>query len=293
MFPQQVELNESNIRKLTTLYQSAYAQMAAEITNASSFGVAHRRALMAQIRQILTELGNESLAILEKDIEKQYETGAKEAVDQLKQVDADIPVTQGFNRIHKEAITALVDDTQTAFAESIQGVNRSVRSLLTRTLKEQLTQQMAYGKLSGQPLRNTKAILTDLLQNEGFSALKDKAGRTWTLDRYTEMLIRTKGVEARNRGLANRVAENGYDLVQVSSHGAKDNCGPWEGKILSTTGQTPGYPLVREAEAAGLFHPNCRHAINVIVPELAKLTNAYLPDSPTMSGEEFYAKYYQ
>ena len=35
---------------------------------------------------------------------------------------------------------------------------------------------------------------------------------------------------------------------------------PWQGKVLSITGKTKGYPTLEEAKAAGLFHPNCRHA---------------------------------
>jgi hypothetical protein len=83
-------------------------------------------------------------------------------------------------------------------------------------------------------------------------------------------------VEARNRGLLNRVLENGFDLVQVSSHLTSCNqCAPWEGQILSMTGETAGYPTVAEAEAGGLFHPNCRHAINTINPSLANKTKSY------------------
>jgi hypothetical protein len=94
------------------------------------------------------------------------------------------------------------------------------------------------------------------------------------------MLFRTKVVEARNRGIANRLVENGYDLVQVSNHGMAScpMCAPWQGKILSSTGATKGYDTVLDAERAGLFHPNCRHAINVLVPGLASMTRAYNPD---------------
>lgn len=44
-------------------------------------------------------------------------------------------------------------------------------------------------------------------------------------------------------------------------------CAPWNGKVLSLTGQTPGYPTLEEAEGAGLFHPNCRHASSLYIPE--------------------------
>lgn len=293
MFPQTVELNENNIKKLTTLYNKAYGQIVGELEGATSFGVANRKAILQQVENILTELGGEVNTTLQKEIKKYYEVGAKDGVLQLQKVNADVAVASGFNRIHKEAITSLVDDAQTSFGDSLTGVGRSTQLALNKATKEQLTTQMAIGKVGGKSLDSIKAVLSGTLRQQGLPALKDKSGRTWSLDRYTEMLARTKAVEARNRGLANRVAENGYDLVQVSSHGADDVCGDWEGMILSVSGQTDGYPTVSDAEADGLFHPNCKHAINVLVPELAKLTNAYLPDDETMSGEEFYAKYYQ
>jgi hypothetical protein len=96
------------------------------------------------------------------------------------------------------------------------------------------------------------------------------------------MLFRTKAVEARNRGLANRMVEFNYDLVQVSNHNSThEECRVWESRILSVSGATKGYPTVAKAEAAGLFHPNCKHAINVLIPSLARQTEAYNPDERT------------
>src|SRR5690606_18083284 len=51
-----------------------------------------------------------------------------------------------------------------------------------------------------------------------------------------------------------------YDLQTaggwyISNNIISHNCRPWEGKVLSLTGRTPGYSTVAEARAAGLFHP--------------------------------------
>lgn len=291
MFPQTVELNEANIAKLTTLYKQAYAQIIAEIEGATGFGMANRRALLAQIRDILQGMGVEVDEILEAEIQKAYEVGADEAVRQLRKVGAQVSVQTGFNRIHQEAITALIDDSARAFAGSMQGVNRSATLLLGKAVREQITQQLAIGKIGGKALREIRNTIVGILRTEGLNSLVDKGGRGWSLDRYTEMLIRTKSVEARNRGLANRVVENDYDLVQVSSHGATDQCGKWEGKILSVSGKTGDYPTVSDAEADGLFHPNCKHAINVIVPALAKMTSAYDSDVATLSMSKLPEQY--
>lgn len=287
MFTKTVQLNEENISKLTTLYKQAYAQIVAEIETASNFGVANRKAILSQVQEILLELGSEINDITTEEIGKYYAEGQAEAGTQLKKVGAEVAVDTQFNKIHKEAVLALVDDTQRAFAESIQGVNRSATRLLGKAVREQITQQLALGKITGETLRHIKQNIVGILREEGLAALIDKGGRPWELDRYAEMLIRTKAVEARNRGLVNRFAENEYDLVQVSAHGADDVCGDWEGKILSVTGNTSDYPTVDEAEADGLFHPNCRHAINALTPELAGITNAYNPNIDTLTGDEF------
>jgi hypothetical protein len=105
----------------------------------------------------------------------------------------------------------------------------------------------------------TKRMVDELLE-KGVTAFVDKGGTNWSLGRYAEMVARTTSREATNQGLQNRLAERGHDLVEISSHGgACELCAPWEGKVLSLSGKTEGYETVADAEAAGLFHPNCVH----------------------------------
>lgn len=285
--PQQVEIDEKELAKLTHLYRTAQAQIIAEMSGATDFGIRNRQQLLVQVRAILTELDKESAPVVEDIVSKQYGTGAAHAADQLQQVAGKAAVKTGFNKIHKDAIAALVSSTQEAFAESIQGVYRHSSKFLSEAVKQQMSEQMALGKLKGEALRRVKRNVIGTLREDGISAITDRAGRPWTLDRYAEMLIRTKSVEARNVGLMNRVIEGGYDLAQVSAHGADDVCGAWEGVIISLRGETDGYPTLADAEGDGLFHPNCRHAINILVPELAKVTHAYDPNIDTLTGKDF------
>jgi hypothetical protein len=286
MYPTQVEISESNILKITNTFKASYKDIVREITTATNFGVANRRAILRQIEYILTDLGTDVHEFIKEEIPSYYESGADEAILQLRNVGAPIKIREGFNRVHKEAIFALVDDTSRAFGESLTGVARSANQLLGKATRDAITQNMATGITAGKSLREVKKTIVGTIQQQGLDALIDKSGRTWTLDRYSEMLFRTKAVEARNRGLMNRIVENGYDLVQVSAHGATDVCGQWEGKILSATGETKGYPTVADAEAGGLFHPNCKHAINVLIPSLSRKTSAYDPNEETKFIEE-------
>lgn len=275
-YPKEAQVNEEAITRLTELYRKAYARIAGEIEGATDFGIANRKRILAQIDAILAEFSGEVDTFIKKEIPDIYKIGAKDAVKQLRAAGADIQTKSGFNLIHKQAIAALVDDTASAFGEGMAGINRTARQVLGKATKQLITQRIAEGKISGASVRDAKNMITGILQNEGLDALTDRGGHTWTLDRYSEMLFRTKSVEARNLGLANRVAENGYDLVQVSVNNSDHpECADWEGEILSLTGNTPGYKTVADATEAGLFHPNCKHALNVIKPSLAKETKAY------------------
>lgn len=281
MYPQQVEINEANISKLTDLLKQTYKDVVKEIETATDFGVKNRKAILSQIRTILTEAGTDVDKFIKDELPTYYKQGADQAVKQLNNVGADVAVDTGFNQVHKQAIMALVDDTSRAFGESLTGVGRSADLLLGRATRDLITQNIAKGITAGEALNQVRQTIKGTLQEQGLSALKDKGGKSWSLDTYAEMLFRTKAVEARNRGLANRIAENEYDLVQVSSHGADDVCGKWEGEILSITGETDGYSTVADAEADGLFHPNCKHAINVLIPRLANMTSGYNLDEET------------
>jgi len=291
MYPLQVEVNEENVNKLTKTFKTTYTSIVKEIDTANDWGVANRKAILRQIEQILTDLGVDVQKFLETELTDYYKIGANEAIEQLDNIGAEIGVKQGFNRIHQQAIAALVDDASRAFGESMTGVARSAQLLLGKISRETLTQKIAEGVIGGKARAEVGKIIKGTLRAQGLDALIDKGGHSWTLDRYADMLFRTKVVEARNRGLINRMVENNYDLVQVSSHpDTCEMCASWQGKILSARGQTPGYPTVADAENEGLFHPNCRHAINVLIPSLAKMTKAYNPDEETVVISETTAK---
>lgn len=287
MYPTEVNIPDASIERLTDTFKTAYTSIVKEIETATDWGVQNRKQILAQIQGILVDLGVDVQKFVQTELPEFYKSGAADAIAQLGNVGADIQTKEGFNRVHQEAIRALVDDTAKAFGESMTGVARSAQLLLGRVTRDLITQKIAEGVIGGKALKEVKAMIKAQLQEQGLDALIDKGGRAWTLDRYAEMLYRTKAVEARNRGLINRLAENDYDLVQVSSHASScPLCIPWQGQVLSITGKTPGYTTLTEAESQGLFHPNCRHAINAMTPSLANQTKAYDNGTPTKPLEQ-------
>lgn len=60
------------------------------------------------------------------------------------------------------------------------------------------------------------------------------------------------------------VADEAYYGV-ISSHGAKDDCANWEGKIVKLVPNAPGdYPYIGDLPNREIFHPRCRHTISPI-----------------------------
>lgn len=274
----EVKLNSARLKELARFYGTAIKQIEGEFRGATDFGLARRKAILANVRGALIQLKTQMDDWASVEIPSYYRDGINDAIKGLDKIGIAAGTDQ-FTLVDRMAVQALVSDVQEGFAVSLEGVLRSSKRVLSVAEKEEIKQTLAQGVLTGEEQKRVAAQVKGVLQESGITSLTDKGGRNWDLDNYTQMLVRTKAVEARNTGLGNRMAENGFDLVQVSNHGSTHpECAAWEGEILSYTGKTPGYPTVADATAAGLFHPNCQHAINVITPELANKTNAY--DNP-------------
>jgi len=275
----EVKLRQGKINNLIALYKAAYKDVTETIMSATDAGKISKARTMATIKVRLEELGVDVDKWVKAEIPQYYLDGANVALSDLKKMGVDISSGKGLAAINKDAIAALVDDVSLSFAQGITGIYRNSQQILDDALKQQLNFIIADGKLQGSALKTVSSAVSQRLADDGLSAIVDRGGRSWAFDTYAEMLVRTKAVESRNLGLANKMLQNGYDLVQVSDHSSDHPaCADWEGQILSVTGNTPGYPTLDEAEASGLFHPNCQHAINAINPDIAELTNMY--DNP-------------
>ena len=106
----------------------------------------------------------------------------------------------------------------------------------------------------------------------GITGFIDKAGRKWDLQSYASMATRTVANNVAKQGHIDRSVEMGRDLMIVSAHNSTcPVCAPWSNKILSISGNNAKYPSLSEAEASGLFHPNCKHTLLAYDEEDAEL----------------------
>lgn len=111
----------------------------------------------------------------------------------------------------------------------------------------------------------------DTFADRGVTGFIDGAGRNWNLASYAEMAMRSTTGQTAVQGALDGYVAADRDLVIVSDSPEEcELCRPWEGRVLSITGKTAGYPTVADAAAAGLWHPGCTHTVGLWVPGLSR-----------------------
>ncbi|MBD2760066.1 phage capsid protein [Yimella sp. cx-573] len=189
---------------------------------------------------------------------------------------AQAPVITGAAVPTSEALAAATQ------AQISQAIGR-MPSLLQRVYEEAV-HAGASTVLDGRRTRLQAAqSVLDRLLGQGIRGYRDSAGRSWSLDTYVEMSVRTVTGQAATQAHLDQLQHAGRDLVIVSDAPREcPACRPWEGKVLSisgrvgavietdrTTGRTTTVVVagsVADAKAAGLQHPNCRHSLSSYVP---------------------------
>lgn len=248
-----IRISEAEAKRLTKLYMEAELEILREVDRAMARGndLRYLRGMLDNVQAILEDLLTGNRQWCEQAIPRIYIEGAKFA-DELAG-----KAVAGFGAVHQQAVKVLADNTFDRLESVRQVIGRRVEDVYRRYALETTRQSIIGYKTWQQVSRDFR----DNLRAEGITGFTDAASRQWNMKTYADMVARTTTMEAHLTGTANRLLEHGHDLVKVSTHaGACEMCQPWQDRILSLTGATPGYPTLEEARAAGLFHPNCRHA---------------------------------
>ena len=100
------------------------------------------------------------------------------------------------------------------------------------------------------------AILKDSIMDGGFIEIN---GRHYRIKKYIELVVQTELRDAATDATLDLCDQYENDLVEVSDHGTIcEICKPFEGKVFSISGNTPGYAKLTKKPT---FHPRCQHSI--------------------------------
>ena len=248
------QFSDDEINRLVKFYEQAEREILDRLNRALLRG--NKTEYLAQMKKnieaILQQLREGNRTWCTEAIPRVYSQGLYSADAMLK--DAGISTSAAFGAIHQQAAQVLAENAFQRLQDVVQVIGRQVDDIY-----RELALENVRGTVVGYDTwKQTAKRYREQLAERGVTGFKDRTGRMWNMRAYAEMVARTTTMEAHLQGTANRLVEQGHDLVKVSTHlGACELCQPWQGKILSITGKTSGYPTLEEAKAAGLFHPNC------------------------------------
>lgn len=300
LFPKRVDIDSASVVLLTQLFNDSAKDLQGYIltldgVNISKGSIASVRAqIQARLNQLGIDVGN----WVSTTVPNSYLQGMKDSALQNKSfgntaavatitgliakvapqlkstvppeitaITSDVKVIspeQKMFDLHTQSVQAIMDEMSNSFGQSLAAMSRSADQVVKQVQALDIRRSIAQAASDDADTSKIAQQITDILHDNNISALVDAGGKTWQPDVYANMLANTKLVEARNNGMMNAQMSAGEDLVEVSSHGAIDVCGDWEGEILSISGSDPNYASVDDAIAGGLFHPNCEHSLNAV-----------------------------
>lgn len=253
---------DAEIKRLVKFYEKVEREIIRQVTGGLLKGgdANYLHGMLRNVQAILNDLRAGSLEWCEEAIPRIYTDGVKIADMQIEL--SGEAVVPGFGAIHQQAAQVLAENTFGRFNDVADFIGRRVDDIYRNTALESIRG----GVVGYETWQEVAGKYREQLLEQGITGFRDRADRKWNMGTYAEMVARTSTMECHLEGTKNRLLEQGHDLVEVTSHhGACSLCQPWQGKILSLTGKTPGYPTLDEAKAAGLFHPRCRHAYGLYI----------------------------
>lgn len=252
-------------RALGSIYAKAYADLIREMNNFAKTDFQRERAMamLARVDDVVKNLDAETQKYIKKEVPAAYFVTAGEMKKQIKNMKVRVP--DAFSQIHYQATDAAANDAMLKFGHTMTGIKRSAEEVVKFSQQKAVREIIAAGQLRGAAAKELSKEVLAKIEDEGITALIDRGGKHWQLDVYAEMLTRQVLANSGRDGVSNTAREFGLDLVQITTHGSPHaECRAWEGKIVSLTGDTPGYPTLEDAEEEGLFHVGCRHGYTVV-----------------------------
>lgn len=227
--------------------------------------LAEVQALNREIKAQLDGLGG-SFENLGKAVEGAYQSGSQAAIGelgtaQITNIAADLTK---FDRYRIRTLMGVATDP-------LKATHLRVLRTAQDAYREVVAQASA--EVVSGTANKWEAVQSGLnkFADRGVTGFVDSAGKRWSMQSYVEMAVRTATTQASVEGHVNRLSANGFDLVRVSDHAEEcPLCAQWEGKVLSSSGQTEGYPSLDDAKAGGLFHPNCGHSVGIYIEGVSR-----------------------
>lgn len=134
-------------------------------------------------------------------------------------------------------------------AQTKEMLRREAAQVVRKAIASKMTHKAAAAEL-----------MKEVLAKEPKFQFIDRAGRRWDNRRYFDMLANATMANLEREAYVETLVSEGVDLARITNVGSEDPCKGWEDRVISLTGETPGYPTLQDSIDSGqIWHPYCRH----------------------------------
>jgi flagellar biosynthesis/type III secretory pathway protein FliH len=274
---------DHSVDKLTAEYKKAYKEILANVVELRNIGqnddIFQRQAsLLRQIEVILAGLNEANRQWCEQELKEAFQQGQAYAILTSGGASSLAEAVQGvqFSMLAQATVETLVADTYGDLLQATNNTEKNIKKMVRQVVGDVIKQRtmQQYGRVT---IKNdianqlTKKGLSKQVTEEGFVGIVDRAGRRWDINRYADMVTRTKLNQGHVEGVRVEGVTRGIDTAVISTHNAEDECSYFEGMIISLNGLTEGlltYEDLRYNSDNKIFHPNCQHKVHLVKLDL-------------------------
>jgi hypothetical protein len=223
--------------------------------NKKYFTKDRKKALYKAIENSLEEVYKEAGSSQQKKILDAVKDGLK-----VHRSKSDEEITADFNGINDRKLNALMAETQ----KNLYAAETSAVRYAEDQYRQIIFNSNVYFNTGSGNLIKCIDMATRNFLEAGINNVEYKNGRRVNIQSYAEMALRTAEKRSYIQGEAKMRDEYGLGLVIVNRRGnACPKCMKFVGKIFNddvygSAPIDPRFPLLSEAIAGGLYHPNCK-----------------------------------
>lgn len=274
------------LREFGRIVQQAQREIATRIQLATRAGdlstAARQRRQLARVVEVLEGLAAEIDPRARRIVRDAFQRGAVKAAADMANagVPAGSAATLSFNGVSAEAVQVLQDAVVSRLQDGRTYVGRQTMDIYAKAGKRAALRSVL--GVDGSTGAARRSLAADLLKDKDLAAQLGRAGtfklpggsRQWSLQDYTDMVVRTTTREAVIEGATTRMVANGITLARcVVSASACEKCQPYAGKLVDLAGTSGGS---YEGEAVMNVnpipvHPRCTCAIAPVATRVDRI----------------------
>ena len=259
-----VKLFKEELTKLNTSYLLAI----------NSNDISKANALLKKMGTIIKTLDAEYGDRADYRIPQEYLLGSKYIDDTLTREASYIAIAKASKKelnkmvaelgtVHVDAVNALLDNSKMYVKSSLNGMERQALTMISQLQQEKIREKLARSTITGDSLQTMKDKVARYFEDNQLTVFKDRSGRTWSVDRYVDMLTRTETSIANTQGTLNRAMQIGITKFRiVEQPDCCELCSEYNGTIVDMADGSVELPP---------YHPNCRGYVIAVLDANAEI----------------------